>query len=188
MSPNTSSEPSPSTDITDRGPIAGQGTGILRVTGCLEDKEATMLKMRAKVFRGVNDIRVEDVERPRAGVGEAVIRITLTTICGTDLHIVRGEYPVQAGPGHRPRAGRRDRGARAGRHRLRDRRPRPGRRDHALRPVPRLPVRAPFPVRPRRRVRGHRRLALRQHHQRRPGRVSARALMPRRTWRRSPTA
>lgn len=50
--------------------------------------------MRANVFRGKNDIRVEEVERPRVGVGEAVIRITLTTICGTDLHIVRGEYPV----------------------------------------------------------------------------------------------
>ena len=51
--------------------------------------------MRATVFHGVDDIRVEEVERPRAGVGEAVIRITLTTICGTDLHILRGEYPVR---------------------------------------------------------------------------------------------
>lgn len=63
-----------------------------------------MAKMRANVFHGVNDIRVEQVERPRAGVGEAVIRITLTTICGTDLHIVRGEYPVRPGLviGHEP--------------------------------------------------------------------------------------
>ena len=63
-----------------------------------------METMRALVFRGVNDIRVEQVERPHAGVGEAVIRITLTTICGTDLHIVRGEYPVRAGVvlGHEP--------------------------------------------------------------------------------------
>src|SRR5216117_2037461 len=63
-----------------------------------------MEKMRATVFRGVNDIRVEEVARPRAGVGEAVIRVTLTTICGTDLHIVRGEYPVASGLviGHEP--------------------------------------------------------------------------------------
>ena len=63
-----------------------------------------MGKMRATVFHGVNDIRVEEVERPRAGVGEAVIRVTLTTICGTDLHIVRGEYPVKSGLviGHEP--------------------------------------------------------------------------------------
>src|SRR5688572_8460073 len=63
-----------------------------------------MKMMRANVFRGVNDIRVEEVPRPRAGAGEAVIRVTLTTICGTDLHIVRGEYPVRPGlvTGHEP--------------------------------------------------------------------------------------
>jgi alcohol dehydrogenase len=63
-----------------------------------------MEKMKALVFHGVNDIRVDEVTRPRASVGEAVIRITLTTICGTDLHIVRGEYPVKPGLiiGHEP--------------------------------------------------------------------------------------
>jgi len=63
-----------------------------------------MKTMRATVFRGVNDVRVEEVPRPTAGPGEAVIRITLTTICGTDLHIVRGEYPVKRGLviGHEP--------------------------------------------------------------------------------------
>jgi len=60
--------------------------------------------MKAAVFHGRNDIRVEEVARPRAGAGEAVIRITLTTICGTDLHILRGEYPVRPGliVGHEP--------------------------------------------------------------------------------------
>src|SRR5436190_15034083 len=63
-----------------------------------------MEKMRATVFHGVNDIHVEEVARPCAGVGEAVIRVTLTTICGTDLHIVKGEYPVAPGLiiGHEP--------------------------------------------------------------------------------------
>src|SRR4026207_212526 len=63
-----------------------------------------MTKMKANVFYGKDDIRVEEVERPRAGAGEAVIRITLTTICGTDLHILRGEYPVKPGLviGHEP--------------------------------------------------------------------------------------
>jgi threonine dehydrogenase-like Zn-dependent dehydrogenase len=63
-----------------------------------------MAKMKANIFHGKNDIRVEEVERPRAGVGEAIIRVTLTTICGTDLHIVRGEYPVKPGLiiGHEP--------------------------------------------------------------------------------------
>ena len=57
-----------------------------------------MKTMKATVFHGPNDIRVEEVKRPHAGIGEAVIRVTLTTICGTDLHIVRGEYPVTPGP------------------------------------------------------------------------------------------
>jgi threonine dehydrogenase-like Zn-dependent dehydrogenase len=63
-----------------------------------------MQTMRANVFHGPNDIRVEEVPRPIAGTGDAVIRITLTTICGTDLHILRGEYPVRAGLviGHEP--------------------------------------------------------------------------------------
>jgi alcohol dehydrogenase len=63
-----------------------------------------MQKMKATVFHGPNDIRVEEVPRPSAGIGEAVIQITLTTICGTDLHILRGEYAVKPGLviGHEP--------------------------------------------------------------------------------------
>ena len=44
-----------------------------------------MQKMKANVFHGPNNVRIEEVPRPHAGAGEAVIRITLTTICGTDL-------------------------------------------------------------------------------------------------------
>src|SRR5246500_6005506 len=60
--------------------------------------------MKANVFKGKDDIRIEEVQRPQAGVGEAVIRVILTTICGTDLHILRGEYPVRPGLviGHEP--------------------------------------------------------------------------------------
>jgi alcohol dehydrogenase len=60
--------------------------------------------MRAAVFHGVDDVRLEEVPRPRAAAGEAVIRVTMTTICGTDLHIVRGEYAVKPGLiiGHEP--------------------------------------------------------------------------------------
>src|SRR3984893_14202687 len=60
--------------------------------------------MRALVFQGPNQIAVESVPIPRPGVGEAVIRITLTTICGTDVHILKGEYKVRPGLviGHEP--------------------------------------------------------------------------------------
>ena len=54
---------------------------------------ALSIGMKAIVFRGKNDIRVEDLPKPIPRAGEAVIRITATTICGTDVHIVRGEYP-----------------------------------------------------------------------------------------------
>jgi threonine dehydrogenase-like Zn-dependent dehydrogenase len=60
--------------------------------------------MKAVVFRGKNDIAVEEVAKPKPRAGEAVLRITATTICGTDVHIVRGEYPVRPGLviGHEP--------------------------------------------------------------------------------------
>jgi alcohol dehydrogenase len=67
------------------------------------EKEAATT-MKALVFRGTNQIAIEQVAIPKPGPGEAVIRVTLTTICGTDLHILRGEYPVRSGLviGHEP--------------------------------------------------------------------------------------
>jgi threonine dehydrogenase-like Zn-dependent dehydrogenase len=60
--------------------------------------------MQAAVFHGPGDIRVEAVPRPQPGPGEALIRVTMTTICGTDVHILKGEYPVRPGlvVGHEP--------------------------------------------------------------------------------------
>jgi threonine dehydrogenase-like Zn-dependent dehydrogenase len=64
----------------------------------------SMKTMKAVVFRGKDRLAVEEVPKPRPKAGEAVIRITTTTICGTDVHIVRGEYPVEPGLilGHEP--------------------------------------------------------------------------------------
>ncbi len=60
--------------------------------------------MKAAVYRGKDNIRVEEVPIPRAGFGEAIVKVTLTTICGTDVHIWRNEYPVAEGRivGHEP--------------------------------------------------------------------------------------
>jgi len=68
------------------------------------EKQTKPDTMRALVFRGRNQIGIEQVAIPRPGPGEAVIRVTLTTICGTDLHILKGEYPVKPGLviGHEP--------------------------------------------------------------------------------------
>jgi alcohol dehydrogenase len=63
-----------------------------------------METMKAVVFKGKDRIAVEEMPKPVPRAGEAVIRITATTICGTDVHIVRGEYPVKPGLiiGHEP--------------------------------------------------------------------------------------
>ena len=119
--------------------------------------------MKAAVFHGVGEIRLDRKSVPIAHAGEALIRVTLTTICGTDLHILRGEYPVEKGLtiGHEAvgvieELGDGVHGFPCGRARAR-------RRHHAVRPVPRLPLGALVAVRRRRRLRGARRLALRQH-------------------------
>jgi threonine dehydrogenase-like Zn-dependent dehydrogenase len=46
--------------------------------------------MKAVVFKGTNQFAVEQVPRPKPRAGEAVVRITTTTICGTAVHLVRG--------------------------------------------------------------------------------------------------
>src|SRR3954468_11367533 len=47
--------------------------------------------MKAIVFHGVGDIRVEDVREPRIEEPtDAIVRLTASAICGTDLHFVRG--------------------------------------------------------------------------------------------------
>jgi alcohol dehydrogenase len=60
--------------------------------------------MRALVFRAPGDIAIQEVPKPHAGPGQALVRVTLTTICGTDVHIMKGEYPVKSGLviGHEP--------------------------------------------------------------------------------------
>jgi L-iditol 2-dehydrogenase len=41
--------------------------------------------MRAAVYRGVNDVRVETIPVPEIGVGEVLVKIHTCGICGTDL-------------------------------------------------------------------------------------------------------
>jgi threonine dehydrogenase-like Zn-dependent dehydrogenase len=53
--------------------------------------------MKALVFRGPRRFQLETKPIPTAGPGEAVVKVSLTTICGTDIHIIRGEYPVEPG-------------------------------------------------------------------------------------------
>jgi len=50
--------------------------------------------MKAVVFHGIGDIRLEEVRDPRIEEPtDAVVRITASAICGTDLHMIRGTMP-----------------------------------------------------------------------------------------------
>ena len=53
--------------------------------------------MQAAVLYGKEDLRVEQVERPRAGAGEMVVRVMAATTCGTDLKVYRRGYHAAMG-------------------------------------------------------------------------------------------
>ena len=63
-----------------------------------------MPTMKAAVFVEPGRIELDDKPIPEVGPLDALIRVTTTTICGTDVHIMKGEYPVRKGltVGHEP--------------------------------------------------------------------------------------
>jgi threonine dehydrogenase-like Zn-dependent dehydrogenase len=60
--------------------------------------------MKAAVFIEPGRIELADKAVPDVRPNDALVRITTTTICGTDVHILKGEYPVAKGLtiGHEP--------------------------------------------------------------------------------------
>jgi alcohol dehydrogenase len=60
--------------------------------------------MKAAIFVEPGRIVLDDKPIPDVGPLDALIRVTTTTICGTDIHILKGEYPVAKGLtiGHEP--------------------------------------------------------------------------------------
>jgi len=63
-----------------------------------------MAKMRAAIFVEPGRIVLDEKPIPEVGPLDALMRVTTTTICGTDVHILKGEYPVARGLtiGHEP--------------------------------------------------------------------------------------
>jgi alcohol dehydrogenase len=63
-----------------------------------------MARMKAAIFVEPGRIVLDEKPVPDVGPLDALVRITTTTICGTDVHILKGEYPVQKGltVGHEP--------------------------------------------------------------------------------------
>jgi threonine dehydrogenase-like Zn-dependent dehydrogenase len=64
----------------------------------------TRATMKAAVFVAPGRIELQDRPIPEIGPTDVLLRITTTTICGTDIHILKGEYPVAPGRivGHEP--------------------------------------------------------------------------------------
>ncbi len=60
--------------------------------------------MKAAIFVEPSRIVLDDKPVPEVDPLDALIRVTTTTLCGTDIHILRGESPVAKGltVGHEP--------------------------------------------------------------------------------------
>jgi alcohol dehydrogenase len=59
------------------------------------DDKSHIATMKALVFHGANKLALEDRPRPTLNEAtDAIVRITTTTICGTDLHILKGDVPT----------------------------------------------------------------------------------------------
>lgn len=50
--------------------------------------------MHAGVLHKPNDLRVEQVSVPAPGLDEVLLKVEVCGICGTDVHILRGHFPV----------------------------------------------------------------------------------------------
>ncbi|HET8525949.1 MAG TPA: alcohol dehydrogenase catalytic domain-containing protein [Actinomycetota bacterium] len=54
--------------------------------------------MRAVVYRGVGEVEVADVPDPEiVEPGDALVRVGLSAICGSDLHLFHGKAPLEPG-------------------------------------------------------------------------------------------
>ena len=157
-----------------------------RAARAADANESRRSTMRAVAWHGTHDVRVDTVPDPVIEQPtDAIVRVTSTGICGSDLHLYevlgrvhrRGRHP-------RPRADGRGRGGRRGGHRHRSRRPRRGPVQHLLRPLLHVRCGADVAVRDDAGARaGYGRCAARLHQAlragaRRPGRVPARAAGP----------
>jgi alcohol dehydrogenase len=71
-----------------------EGRGHVVVAGhCRSSEDA----MKALIYRGPGDKALEERPKPTLQApGDAIVRITRTTICGTDLHILKGDVPTCA--------------------------------------------------------------------------------------------
>ena len=54
--------------------------------------------MRGVVFDGEGRVRVTDLPDPEVEApGDAIVRVTRSAICGSDLHLLHGKAPMEPG-------------------------------------------------------------------------------------------
>ena len=54
--------------------------------------------MKAAVFYGKHDLKIENINKPTAKADEVVVKVMACGICGTDIHIYEGDDPTTATP------------------------------------------------------------------------------------------
>jgi 2-desacetyl-2-hydroxyethyl bacteriochlorophyllide A dehydrogenase len=62
-----------------------------------------MQTVRRIVVNSIDDIHIEEVDAPRAGSGDVLVRSTVVGICGSDMHAAHGRHPFMSlpfWPGH----------------------------------------------------------------------------------------
>jgi 2-desacetyl-2-hydroxyethyl bacteriochlorophyllide A dehydrogenase len=59
------------------------------------DREVNLMK--ALVYVDVGKVEIRDVEKPRIGSGEVLIKTKFATLCGTDESILEGKFPAKTG-------------------------------------------------------------------------------------------
>ena len=51
--------------------------------------------MKALVYQAVGKMAIEERPKPKVSAAtDAIVRVTKTTICGTDLHILKGDVEI----------------------------------------------------------------------------------------------
>ena len=70
-------------------------TAELELTTARTSAQSPSATMKALIYHGPGKCAWDDKPRPTINdPGDAIVRITTSTICGTDLHILKGDLPA----------------------------------------------------------------------------------------------
>lgn len=54
--------------------------------------------MKAAVWRGIEQLEIEEVSTPTPGPEDVLVKVAACGVCGTDVHILEGKFPVYGPP------------------------------------------------------------------------------------------